>query len=332
MQIERRALYTSLRMNWLLDPDIDVETWQVEDYREVSLPKLFERLNDLNIRLDNPSFTAYAENFDSPEELCDALTGEEEEEEDADGQAQDRVYLVLFEIWRRLLPEKPCLSIFCDELDHQINLYDLEAVQSAEPLQDALANLLTILEENVEAGGEPIAVFDSISSGCANDLETFLCDFMAEQIDNENYSYAAELIEDFGEYISDLKWLDFFRARILDHTDSMAAHQLVRQVIEETISDKDLEFNFQILAFLVQGGDKDVFVKLVEHSLPLLLTEEDLLDMLTICIEFFHRLDAEKEEAALQKLYDQRAYRLSENPLDPQDPHLAELVAILHRT
>ena len=35
MDAERRALYNSLRMHWLLDPNMAVEPWQVEDYRSM---------------------------------------------------------------------------------------------------------------------------------------------------------------------------------------------------------------------------------------------------------------------------------------------------------
>ena len=33
MQIERRALYNLMRMNWQIDPSLPAEPWQVEDYR-----------------------------------------------------------------------------------------------------------------------------------------------------------------------------------------------------------------------------------------------------------------------------------------------------------
>ncbi len=54
--IERRALYNLLRMNWINEPTLPVESWQVEDYRALSLPDLFGRLKDFNIQLERVSF------------------------------------------------------------------------------------------------------------------------------------------------------------------------------------------------------------------------------------------------------------------------------------
>src|SRR5438128_2674617 len=117
MQIERRALYNSLRLNWLQDPAISVEPWQVEDYRSFSIEKIFEQLKQKNIHLNKASFVALAENADTPEDLTDDLLADS----DLDAAAQDYIYLHIFELWRTLIPEKTCLSIFCDELDHQIS-------------------------------------------------------------------------------------------------------------------------------------------------------------------------------------------------------------------
>ncbi len=46
MQIQRRVLYNSLRQNWLLDPELDVADWQVEDYRTLETEELFDRIAD----------------------------------------------------------------------------------------------------------------------------------------------------------------------------------------------------------------------------------------------------------------------------------------------
>jgi len=33
MEIQRRALFNLVRMNWLAEPIVNVAEWQVEDYR-----------------------------------------------------------------------------------------------------------------------------------------------------------------------------------------------------------------------------------------------------------------------------------------------------------
>ena len=69
MELERRALYNALRLNWLRDPNLAAEPWQVEDYRNMSLEAIFERLKLQDIELDRTSFLKAAEEFDTPEEL-----------------------------------------------------------------------------------------------------------------------------------------------------------------------------------------------------------------------------------------------------------------------
>jgi len=178
-QIEQRALYNLLRMNWLNDPSLEVEPWQVEDYRQLSLSDLFTQLKESDIQLDKISFITYADECDSPEQLTEYFIGDRHLEIPH----EDQIYLLVFELWRRLMSEKPSLSIFCDELDHQIYLYDHGQLTSPLHLQTALANLLTILEENVDEGIQPTEAFRLISTCCANDIEAFLYDFISEQID-----------------------------------------------------------------------------------------------------------------------------------------------------
>ena len=130
MELPRKVLYNLLRSNWLMDPELDVSYWQVEDYRTLSLDSLFRRLAKQHIQLDLSSFIAYAENYNTPEELTEDIT----ENFDDSIEEQDKVYLQIFELWRRLVPEKLCLSIFCDELDYLMNLYDNGEMENTEGL------------------------------------------------------------------------------------------------------------------------------------------------------------------------------------------------------
>ncbi len=123
MELSGRALYNLLRGNWLEDPSISVENWQVEDYRILSDQELFDRLQELEISLKLETFSAFAQESDGPEELVDLLTGPEY------SAAQiEKIYLLIFELWRRKLPDRQTLSIFCDELDHLIDQFDKEKI------------------------------------------------------------------------------------------------------------------------------------------------------------------------------------------------------------
>lgn len=325
MEFERRTLYNLLRLNWLNEPSLAVQPWQVEDYRACSLENLFTRLGEKGFFLDRVSFLALADALETPEDLVDDIFLDGE----MDAETQDQIYLLIFEIWRRLVPEKLCLSIFCDELDYQIERYDRGDVNTLESIQDCLANLEVILQDNVDHGGSPREVFESINFRCANDLESFLYDFIADQIDNKNILYASELLEDFMPYVIGIKWFTFLKARVTSAADVPQALALIRHIILEQQKEPDAEFYLEVLSFLAQEGDRDLFVGLVKQTLPLLELEEEFQDILAICAEYFQRLDLDTQEQAVQKILHQRAHIPLDHPFNTQDPHTAEVLKTL---
>lgn len=325
MEISRRPLYNSLRMNWILDPTLEVAPWQVEDYRSLPLDVLFERLGNLGLHLDKVSFKAFAEATDSPEDLTDEFLAEFPE----DVQTKDKAYLVIFELWRRLLPEKQSLSVFCDELDHQIYLYDRKQAVNAEEIQDTLASLQDILDENVDNGAEPQEAFAYVEAGCANDIEMFLRDFILDQLDNDNYSYAAELLDGFGDYLRDERWAEFLKARALEESDRDEAVTIVEGLIDEDSDDSDIDLDLEIIGFLVRHGERPLFEKLAKKTAKSIDIEDDFLSLVSLSADFFHRIDKEKNEEALLKLLKKREDRPFVEKFDSRDPHLAEFLKII---
>ncbi len=321
MDLERRALYNSLRMNWLRGSDMPVEPWQVEDYRNLPLETLFERLKLQDLALDRISFLSLADEFDTPEEMTEGLQADSS----PDTMSYDQIYLLIFELWRRLLTEKPCLSIFCDELDHQIFLYDTGQLHNLESIEDILANLGVILDENADSGTDPTIAFETISASCANDVEDFLYDFISEQIDESNESYATELLDEFTDYVKEVKWFDFLRARLALSIDPEASDLSIKQLVREASNQSDLEFNLEILSFLVQAGDKLDFLALAKKTVPLMECEEDFQDLLSICADFYHRLDKEHIEEVIHQILGKRAQRPFEEPINLQDSDIAVL-------
>lgn len=323
--MERRALYNSLRMNWLMDPKLPVEPWQVEDYRSIALEELFRRLHGFGLMLDRISFTALAESVDSPEEFTDSLVADQE----LDNQTQDKIYLLIFELWRRLISDKPGLSLFCDELDHQIYLHDLKGTATEEGIQDALSNLEVILAENTDNGGDPVEVFASIAAGCANDIENFLYDYIAEQIDLRDYPYASELLDDFYNYVDEAKWFDFLKARLTAKTDPASGAEMITALIADVQSEPDLDFNLAVLSFLVEEGDEKLFCELVKKTTLLLEVEEDFQDLVTICADYYHRLDNDAKEAEIQEIVKKREGVALDKPVGAKDLHVQQLITVL---
>jgi len=323
--MERRVLYHLLRKNCLDKPSASAEPWQIQNYRAMSYDTLLHDLDKLGIPLDRTSFNALADQFDSPEDLTnDLLKGS-----DLSQEKQDHVYLLIFELWRHFVPEKLSLSIFCDELDHMIDLYDKGEGGSEEGLQDAVATLAVILDENTDRGIEPHEAFNAINASCANDIESFLYNFIAEQIDIKNVPYASELLDDFDAYVADKKWFDLLKGRLMYLTEESEVNVLMRDLVKKTIAQQDLEFNLEVLSALTEGGEQSVFVTVARQTLLLLKTEEEFQDFLMTCIEYFHFLDHDSKELAIQKILEQRINIPLDQAWNPQLPPAEELKGIL---
>lgn len=323
MSIETRALYYSLRMLWLEDPSMEVQAWQVENYREMSLPLLFSRLRQHSLNFDSESFMAWAEECDTPEELCELFV----EDRDLSQEELESIYLLVFELWRRLEKERPSLSIFCDELDHQIHFYQQGREGHEEELQDALANLEVVLDENVDEGGEPEEVFAMVNSGCCYDLEAFLYEFISDQIDNPYY--ASELLDNFEEYVSNVQWFELLRAQLHMDVDPEGAAELFEELAQEALEDDDLNFNLELLSKMVHEGGHQLFVALVTRSIALIEDESDFQELLAICVDYYSCLDFDSEEEKLQSILNNRPLVEEGNPFDPDDSDVSLLLKIL---
>ncbi len=326
MHISRRASYNLLKDAWSEDPSISVKSWQVEDYRQISDDVLFSRLTKLGNTLDINNFISISDSFDSPEDMADFLEERIPASEDESGQ----IYLLVFELWRRLTPEKQSLSVFCDELDRQIFMFDKDKVENEETLQDVLMNLQTILEENIDGGAKPAEVFNAICTECANNLEDFLYDYVLQQLDLGNESYAAELIEGFEPYLKGNKWFDLLKIHLVSFSDIDTAEELLKKVVHKALKDDDLEYNLDVLAFMAQIGDQKEFTKLVKKTIPVVTSERDFKDLLEICKDYFHYLDIDPKEQGIEQIIQQRRKIPIEADFNKNDQDAAQLVKIIN--
>jgi hypothetical protein len=309
-----KSLYNSLRINWLEDPSSEIAPWQTEDYRALKTKEIFKRLESFDISLSENSFLLYAQNCNSPEELIETLwLGDEEP------QKIDQAYLLLFELWRRLVPEKQSLSIFCDELDHLFYLHDHELLESEEKLQDALDELETILDETVDQGISPEEAFQNFSNYLAHDFESFIYDYIAKQLDQSDEIYASELLDGFYEYIIDKRWFDLLRMRLYERTDFEEGHLMLERILEQTKEEPDLDFLLEIMRFLVHQGNIEDFNKAALLTRSLLQKEEDFQELLALTCEFYRMLDREKDEEKFAEILRKRISHAPDAPLSPSD-------------
>lgn len=322
--LERHALYNLIRMNWLNDPQLFVEQWQVEDYRALPISTLFERLKNFSIDIDRASFIAYADECDSPEDLTEHFIGDQAVEP----KVEDQIYLIVFELWRRLMTEKPSLSILCNELDFQIYLHDHGGTSDSIPLQDALANFALLLNENVDEGVSTQEAFKLITPYFANDIEQFLYDYIFELIEEDNESYAQDLLDNFAPYLKGNKWFELLYIRLIERSNNRLADKMLTHLMEDYLDEKDVDFNLELLAYLIDTGKSQDFKVLVPQTLEILGTEEDYCDLLTLCLDYFHRRDMEAQEKEVQELLQNRSNK-PEEPINVHDADLKKILTIL---
>lgn len=323
MELRGRALFNLLRISWLEDPKIKVKPWQVEDYRSLPTDKLFSRLKELGIVLDEQGFAAYAESCDSPEDLVECLWVDEE-----DLDKQDASYLILFELWRRLLPHNQSLSIFCDELDQMIEQYDQGTLEDEESLQKALEDLEDILDESADLSGSPVKVFEDLSQFYAHDLHGFLYDYISDQIERGEETYASELINAFYEFIPDKKWFDLLKAWLFASMDVEELNRVAGRLLEELLDEPDLDLLLEIAKFLVHRGDVRLFMQAARHAIELLKTEEQFQQLLRLIAEYYRCLDKDDEEKYIHQLIQKRVKHDLRMPVDPSDSTLQHILGI----
>ncbi len=314
MKLQTKAIYNLLRLNAQETSGADVETWALENLRDLSIEVLFQRLSPWGISLDKNYFISFAGECDTPEELTELLL-----EESVSLKEHDQVYLIIFELWRRILPERQSLSIFCDELDHRIFLYDRGALESDEPIQDILANLQEILDENQDEGEAPVEIFLAISEYCAHDVEGFIYDYITELLDGGDVSYAQELAEGFFPFLPESIWPPFLKARILSFSDPSRANAEVARILDKH-PNTETSFLFETLRFLSVSGDHRLFIAVIQKIIAQLQTEEEFEELLEIAADYYRRLDQDDVEMAIERLMKKRS--LNTFAFDPRDPDL----------
>lgn len=315
MKFQGKALFNLLRIKWLEDPRGDIKAWQVEDLQLLRMEELFSRLKQIGIILNEQGFCLYAEKCESPEELADLIWYDEE-----DLEGHDKAYLLIFELWRRLLPEKMCLSVFCDALDQIMEMYDNDTLVEEESLQSALSILEDLLDETYDENKEDAqTIFSEVSSYCAHDIERFIFDYICDQIAEKNVTYASELLDAFYDYVTDRRRYDLLRAKLFALSDLEDANHIYRRILEELTEEPDLEMTLLIAENLVHHGDVRLFMQAAEMALEQLKTEEDFQNILRMMAEYFRCLDRETEESAIQNLLHLRQMHSPEKQLDPSD-------------
>lgn len=319
MQLRGKSLYNLLRVKHNNNPRTQVSPWQIEDLRLLELPALFMRLKRLGISFDELSFIEQAQQFDNPEELTKHIWTKDEE-----GQA--KCYLLLFELWRRLLPENPPISLFCDQLDCLIEEYDRGSLVEVDQLQEALESLEDILDNAVDEGGVAEEVFLYVCSYSAHDLESFILDYIADQMIEENYVGASELLDGFSPYVIYKKRFEALRICLFLSTGAPSASLMFDRFLEYLQEEPDFESLLILMDYLVYRGNREFFFKVVRQALLSMQTEEQFQDVLEMMVEYYHYTDLEEEERRISQILNARKSFPIETSLNRKDPVYLEIV------
>lgn len=302
MSFHGRAFYNLLQMHGALPNQAKLKPWQLLDYRKVDTSTLVRLLKEQGIDLNPEEYPLYASKAASPEEITLSMFEGEDDPEQL-----EKGYLVLFELWRRLCPDIPALSIFCDELDYQIARYD-DGVDNEELLQQMLKELEDILDQNADHGGSPLETFQMIKSFMAHDLESFIYDFAKSQLNKQNDLYASELVDGFYEYVERKTYFDFLRICFVASVDVEEATIMMEHLIEKMQENPDIELLFEILSFLTYQEGIPLFHRVFELVSELLQIEGEFQDLLEILMEYFNTMDLEDKENTVRDIFLRRSF------------------------
>lgn len=276
----------------MYDKSIEVEPWQVEDYRKHPIDFIFKRLRALGFALDEKQFITYAKHAESPEQLSELICD--------DANEFDKVYLLIFELWRRLLPTHKTASIQCDEICYQIFRYEHEDLANFDELFEALSSLEEMLEDLEDEGLQKSQILHKVSELCGYNLENFLFDFIQNLLDEGLEKEAGELIDTFRPYVENSRTFEFLHARFIFFADEAEATMHLLQILEEELTDIDLLL--EIAFFALDLVDKNVLLKSCQQLLTLDLDNAAMEQLIEILQQFFDENNFMQARVALGKI------------------------------
>jgi len=295
MGLHKKAYYNLLRFDHLEGKKSHSANWQVENLQDLSLEDLFKKINRLGIEINSEAFISLAKNLASPEEMIEKLS-----QNLKNNKKEDELYLSVFEVWKKLFPEKVSLSVFCDDVDNSFFAYDKNILESDEKVQSLLANLEVLLDENVDEGLDPTDAFEALTKYCACDVGCFLYNYIFEQIDSDNKSYALELLEGFYPYVKKNRWFSILCIELCD--DPCQINNLINGLIENFRFVPDIDLGLEVLKVMIAKASQNQFLSLVSLLLNQKLEKEHLIELISSSCDFFRMKDKEKEEKSLNVL------------------------------
>lgn len=321
MEPKGRARYNSLMMHG--QPG---KPWQVCDYRQLDKEELWNTLGALGVSLDYNGLAHHVlMGTESPEAMAELLMDPSVDEE-----KREVIYLILFELWRRLFPEYGSVSIVADAIDHLSVQYEVDPEAHSEELFETFGVLGDLIDESLEAGSNPKDLWQEVSSFLAIDLEHFLYAYISDLIDAGEEADASELVEMFDIYVQEPLWFDFLKCRLVYPTDPHEGCMMMRRLMDALHEETMLDLSFEVLHDLITGGNLLLFNELYLQTLAQLKTEGDLQEMIKIAKTYYALFDYDTEAEAMDSLLEMRGDLSLETPLKESDATLLLLKSQFH--
>ena len=285
MLFSGRAYYNLLLLQAQRGIAVEALPWEAKDYGAIAMDCLFEEIQSLHYLFDRESFVNYCAAFDSPEEVVASIEQKECEE-------KNKLYLLVFELWKRLLPEKESISIFADALDRKIAEY--EKSKDDEMLLEAFEQVVEILESNSIDSTPPETIFERFCLYVAHDLESVIYTYIESKICGEVEDRALDLLHHFLPYVKEKRALQFLHLKTLSH-DFLEERLRLTEFLCESLQEKvNLSVAIPFLFYLIEQHHKELFIDLFSTMVNKVQEEGALVALLDVLVEY-HRFFGREE-------------------------------------
>ena len=289
-QFNPKSYYNELRYDWEDGEIADdaVEGWEVLNYREISDEELLEMLSNEGIDSNPAYLEELIADCESPEEATELLIAER----NGSLEIPDRLYLIVFELWRRLFPERVTMSILCDNLDymaegqHTLNLMSLFNASTSE---DTIDLFIEALEGSDLSKISPQERWDLIQSNCACDLESVISDYLLETVEADP-ELISEQYKALKPYLTESIELELVEALLIDPLNSEEKIKRLNYVGMLFLAKKEedvLYLGTLLLTYMNEYELPELFKKIALHILSAVKTPEELYPIIENCEDYF---------------------------------------------
>lgn len=315
--LETKALYNSLRMmgrRMKLSPQ---DSWKVADWRGRESTALFNELKEMGVVLDPPLFYQWAAHCETPEDLFDFLFMEEgEESAEWEEERKDHLYLLLFELWRRLVPEKRSLSLVADEIDHVLFAFDSGKEMVDEEMENALEEWVRLLNRlHDEEGLSAKEALHAIEPHFAHSVPDCIIDFLldvSERGESERYGPLFEKVRPF--LTLEPLWAKIVELRFCLREDMTLVNKKLGDLVAHVLTTPDVECEviFALCDISLKLERGELFLRLLERVAPCLQEQEDVEVVVHLLADFLEERPLPALKASLESLKkDMKTQKLS---------------------